>query len=476
MTGRPPVGLCVVNWNGEDLLPDALQALGATEYDGAIRLVVIDNASTDGSVALVEERFDAVEVWRRTENNYAAACQQAMQDSEEPYVALVNSDARPEPGWLEPLVAALEADDRAAAAQGKILLPDGTLNSTGIEELPERYWQDRGFRMVDDGRYDGDGPEAVFGCSGCCLLLRREAALEAGGFDAGFEMYYEDVDLALKLAAAGLKSLFVPRSVTRHLYNASVAKVEQTGQDLPKDVLGERNRLYVVARHFPSELAEVLATSRFFLTRPPAEMAAALPDILARWEESEPDAGARSEFLAGALAAVRAVVDEREGWARSSDVEIEQREDEMKDLAAALAKRDEEVAETEAELQARADALETLEAKAAEAARAVELERETAAAEREHAHELEGLRSAAEALANEKGSALEEANAHNIELTRAVDRLNMEKAGLVDWVKDLLAEVSKRRFLRRDLQDAEQAFLDGHHDAETLSRREKKAR
>jgi GT2 family glycosyltransferase len=276
----PPVAIIIVNWNGREFLGDCLEAVRRLEYPrDRVRAMVVDNGSSDGSVELVRESFPDIEVYQHEVNNYARANNFGVRTTTSPYVAFLNSDARVDPRWLTPLVAALEAEPRAGAAGSRIVFPDGRLNSTGLDFLPDFHFRDRGFGEPDRAQYAFG---AVDGLSGCAVLLRREALREVGLLDEDFEMYYEDVDLSFRLRAAGWSLLYVPDSLVHHLYNASIKKSPRR----TKDFFGERNRLFLIARHLPDSLPSSLMRSRAIIESGAATFKRTVPMVLKKWIES----------------------------------------------------------------------------------------------------------------------------------------------------------------------------------------------
>lgn len=270
-----PVTVVIVNWNGEEFLTACLRSVLAQAVDLPVAPVVIDNGSTDGSLALLAREFPQVPVVRSARNNYAAANNLGVAQARGEFALLLNTDATLRPGCLQRLVGALRADPTAAAAAPKIVFPDGRLNTTGIAQREDLYWVDRDLGAADDGR--AGPPEPVLGVSGCCALFAVAAWRQVGGEDEDFHMYYEDVDLALRLRAAGYRSLYVPAATCEHLGHGSIRKASTW-----KDELGERNRLLVLARHFPDRFAAAMVRSPWFQSARPEAVAALLPLLAAR--------------------------------------------------------------------------------------------------------------------------------------------------------------------------------------------------
>lgn len=241
----------VLCWNNAAILDRCLDALAATRWDGDLEVVVVDNGSTDGSVDRWAERHPGVRLIETGVNlGFAGGMNRGLADRGAlDAVALVNSDAFVEPGWLAPLAAALDADPRVGAACPKILFaepdPEGrpVINNVGNELGPTCELHDRGYGEVDTGQYDADGD--VWGWCGAAVLLSSRYLDEVGAFDERLFMYAEDADLAWRGARRGWRYRYVPASVVRHLHRASSG-----GERTPLlDHLNRRNRLVVVTRH-----------------------------------------------------------------------------------------------------------------------------------------------------------------------------------------------------------------------------------
>lgn len=264
----------VVNWNGKAFLPACLRSLAAEPLVAAT--LVVDNGSSDGSPELVARDFPRVRLLRNPQNNYAAANNLAVAAAVTEFVLLLNTDAELEPGAVARLVQVLHERRELAGVMPKILFPDGgMLYSTGVVDLGGLHWADRDLGQQDRGQRDA--PDEQPALSGCCALYRRQAWQDAGGLDADFHMYYEDVEFGHRLRARGWKLGYVPAARVRHIGHASI---DQVGQGA-KDPLGERNRLLVIARHYRAHFGRELLRSPWFQGVPAAEVENFLP-VLAR--------------------------------------------------------------------------------------------------------------------------------------------------------------------------------------------------
>jgi GT2 family glycosyltransferase len=185
-------------------------------------IIVVDNGSTDGSRALVEELYPEVRWLGLAQNRgLAAACNAAAGIARGDVLAMLNNDTEPEAGWLAALAEALVRHPDAGAVASKLLLFDqrDVLHSAGDGFGRDGIPRNRGVWQADRGQYDGE--EEVFGACAGAAAYRRVAWEEAGGFDEDFFMYCEDVDLAWRLRLLGWKVVFAPEARVYHRLSAT---------------------------------------------------------------------------------------------------------------------------------------------------------------------------------------------------------------------------------------------------------------
>ena len=224
--------VAIINHNTRDLLRACLASV-APEPPAAI--VVVDNASTDGSAGMVRAEFPSVSLLANDHNpGYGAAANQALGASRSPHVFVINSDTFVHSGTLSALSNYLDRHAEVAVVGPRLSNADGTLQPSCFHfPSPLDVWLD----LTNAGRWvaqrapavrerylrtwSHDRPRRVPWVSGAALMLRRSAVEPAGGFDPSFFMYYEEVDLCYRLARAGWQTHFAPVDGVVHFGGAS---------------------------------------------------------------------------------------------------------------------------------------------------------------------------------------------------------------------------------------------------------------
>lgn len=244
----PAVAVIIPNWNGAHLLPTCLESLRRQTDRFAFETVVIDNASTDASRALLRTDFPEVRVITLPKNVFfAGAVNAGIRATTTPYLALLNNDTEVEPGWLAALVAALEGCPEAGLAASKMLLFDrrDVINSAGDLYRTDGTPGNRGVWEIDQGQYDD--ARQVFGACGGAALYRRGMLDEIGLFDEDFVGYCEDVDLNFRAQLAGYRCIFVPEARIYHRLSA-------TGGGPIASYFCGRNFVNVIVKDLPGPL------------------------------------------------------------------------------------------------------------------------------------------------------------------------------------------------------------------------------
>ena len=278
----PTLSYCVVNTNGRDYLLACLEAIERTHPEGMEReVLVLDNASTDGSAEAVRARGGEIRlIERKKRTGKGENDSTLMHEARGKYCLLLNEDSELRAGAAGALVEALEADPKAAVATAQLL------NSKG-EPVP-CAWRFPGIGTALAGalflhrwltvQSKGDSTRRVDWGQSSALLVRREAAAEVDFMDPEFFVYYDECDFAKRLAEAGWHSLFVPAAEAIHHDQLST----DLGKGLPRIVEFHRNRDLYMRKHHGggAALAVRLLTAWSYAVR--AIAATAMPKQPAR--------------------------------------------------------------------------------------------------------------------------------------------------------------------------------------------------
>ena len=271
--------MVVVTWRGVGQVAACLDGLAG--QTAPHRTLVVDNGSDDGTAAVLAAHPSRPEVLRLPRNTgYAGALAAALPRVGTPFLAWLNDDAVPEPGWLAELESALDAAPDAAAASAALVLPDGTTQSVGVRLTRDGHGADLTEPEAASRQPTGDTanltePEAaagqptgehaapgsasrqpagggseVFGFCGGAALVRTDALRRVGGVPARFFCYYEDTDTSWRLRLAGWRVVPVLSARVRHRHGASSrlgsARFHRWN---------ERNRLLMLLRCAPAGVA-----------------------------------------------------------------------------------------------------------------------------------------------------------------------------------------------------------------------------
>lgn len=220
-----PVSIVIPLYQRADLTAACLASLERTGTLERAELVMVDNASTDGTPALCAEWAGRATIITNPVNmGFAAACNQGVRAATGEVVVLLNLDTEVHDGWLDPLLEAV-ADPRVGVAGSRLLYPGGRIQHAGMGVMP-------GCITVHIHRYvPGDHPVVTRTrdlsiVTGACMALRRDLFLEVGGFDEGYRNGFEDTDLCLRLCARGLVARYCGDSVVTHHESMSPGRLD----------------------------------------------------------------------------------------------------------------------------------------------------------------------------------------------------------------------------------------------------------
>jgi GT2 family glycosyltransferase len=281
------VAVVIPSWNSLGLLPRCLESL--RDQDAELEVLVVDNGSSDGTVAYLE-REGVLHLALPENRGFAAAVNLGVARTAAPAVLVLNADTVLEPGAVGALLDALETDERLGGVQPRLLQLEadttthrfhpspGSNEDKGGNDAERARLYSAGQRLSRDGRaFEVGAGEAqsahwleareVFGVCGAACLLRRELFDDLGGYDERYFAFYEDVDLNVRGRIAGWRFGYVPAAVVWHLGNASWM-AEAPRPSAWNARLVARNRIATQAKFMPARaLPRILAVELGALLR-----------------------------------------------------------------------------------------------------------------------------------------------------------------------------------------------------------------
>lgn len=270
---NPDVSVIIINWNTRDLLAECLETVLKHAGSVTVELIVVDNASTDGSQIMLQQRFPQVRLIANEANvGFARANNQGMVVSQGRYALLLNSDAFVTPGSLENLIGLADAQPRAGIVGAHLLNADGTFQAshTPFPGLWQEFLILSGLgRLFYNPNYpsrgpeEAKGPQAVDYVEGACLLVRPQAFRETGGLDEGFFMYAEEVDWCYTMYQKGWQVWYHPEAKIVHLGGGSSKNRRPQREG---DLYSSRVRFF--RKHYGNWWAQLLKLLIYILTAP----------------------------------------------------------------------------------------------------------------------------------------------------------------------------------------------------------------
>ena len=228
----PSVSIVIPTFNNLALTRQCLAALYQNTPAGFAEIIIVDNGSTDGTVPFLEAERNAgrLRAILNAQNlGFARGCNQGALEARGEFVLFLNNDTQTQPGWLDAMLSAAR-ETQAGVVGCKLLYPDGTIQHAGIEFI-------NGVPDHQSRHAAADAPE-VNQCrefdmvTGACFLMPKKLFLELGGFDEVFRNGVEDVDLCLRVRAAGRKVVYEPKAVVTHHEGKSQGRFNHVTENL----------------------------------------------------------------------------------------------------------------------------------------------------------------------------------------------------------------------------------------------------
>jgi len=241
---RPFTTIVVVNHNGGNLVTDCVRSI--LRFTRNYELLIVDNASVDGSWEELGRQFPNVRIIRNRINlGFAAANNIGIRESRGEYVVLMNPDVTLTNDWLEKLSECVEKDPIIGIATPKLLRYDGRIDSTGhVFSFSRLEVKNRGEEEQDDGQYDSCTD--LLSCDFACCLIRREAITRIGLLDERIFLDHEDVDYCLRARIAGWRVVYCPSSRVYHRRGGVTSSLQKRSRQLQ----ARRNMLRLALKNY----------------------------------------------------------------------------------------------------------------------------------------------------------------------------------------------------------------------------------
>ncbi|MDP8245711.1 MAG: glycosyltransferase family 2 protein [Candidatus Hinthialibacter antarcticus] len=240
----PLVSVVVLNYNGRQFIVDCIESVLKDSY-GPKEILLVDNASSDGSLLTAYDYQDRITIIKNDENyGFPKGCNQGIALARGEIIVLLNIDTIVQPGWLGALVQPLLDDPTIGITGSKLLFFDGkTVQFAGGEFEPNGLTHHRGYGELDEGQHDQ--PKDVTYITGASMALRTELLQRLNGLDEGFPLYFEDLDVCMCAHKLGYRSHYVPASVVYHYETFGTKK-----QSLKYFYKYHRGRIRLILKNF----------------------------------------------------------------------------------------------------------------------------------------------------------------------------------------------------------------------------------
>lgn len=244
----PSVSILIANFNGREHLEKGLPSLLTQTYPAdRVEIIVVDNGSTDESIAFLQQEYPEIRIIRNAQNEgFARANNQGAAIASGEYLALINNDMVAKADWLEQLMAT-RLHSGAECIAGIILNRDGTkIDFVDAGMTPFGFASQLHYEEpVENLKQYAREKELFFACGGS-MMISRAIFLNLGGFDEDFFCYYEDADMGFRLWVTGHRVVLAPGAITYHSHNGT----SQALSPSERRILVGRNRLFLVLKNF----------------------------------------------------------------------------------------------------------------------------------------------------------------------------------------------------------------------------------
>src|SRR6218665_3847737 len=257
------VAVVILNWNGKKFLEDFLPSVIANTPSFA-EIIIADNASTDDSITFIKAQYPQLRVIVNASNGgFSKGYNDALKLVDAAYYVLLNSDVEVTPGWIEPVIALMDADKTIAACQPKIkafhnrqLFEYAGAAGGFIDKYAYPFCRGRMFDTLEENKGQYDDAREFFWATGAFMFLRAASYHRVHGLDEDFFAHMEEIDLCWRLKNLGYKIMYCPQSVVYHVGGGTLNKTSPR-----KTYLNFRNNLLLICKNHPPRF---LALKLFF--------------------------------------------------------------------------------------------------------------------------------------------------------------------------------------------------------------------
>lgn len=244
------VAVVILNWNGRKLLEQFLPSVILYSQDADV--YVVDNASTDDSIAFLKSSYPKISIIQNQKNGgYAKGYNDALKHVEADVFCLLNSDVEVTKNWLEPIIETFQKESNTVIIQPKILdfKKKNHFEYAGaaggfIDKFGYPYCRGRIFNTIEEDRGQYDGTADIFWASGACFFIKKDVFYELNGFDEHFFAHMEEIDLCWRAKNKGFDIKYVGASIVYHVGGATLKNSSSK-----KTFLNFRNSLFTLTKN-----------------------------------------------------------------------------------------------------------------------------------------------------------------------------------------------------------------------------------
>ncbi|WP_298392425.1 glycosyltransferase family 2 protein [Flavobacterium sp.] len=248
------IAVVILNWNGEKLLEQFLPSV--ISFSNEATIYVADNASTDHSIQFIKDNYPTIKIIKNDGNyGFANGYNMALQQVEEEFYCLLNSDVEVTENWLTPILSAFENDANTAIIQPKILDYKNKdffeyAGAAGgfIDQYGFPFCRGRIFETIEKDIHQYDDDITIFWASGACFFIRKEVYRKLNGFDGDFFAHQEEIDLCWRAFNLGYTVKYNSKSTVYHVGGATLNEGNPK-----KTFLNFRNSLLMLLKNLPKK-------------------------------------------------------------------------------------------------------------------------------------------------------------------------------------------------------------------------------